>query len=397
VNPGLRGKAAILGYAELPASRLSVSPPFENTLDLCAHLAHAAIADAGVARDEVDGLITGSLRESRHFVPVTLSEYCGFELAFGDIVDLGGAGPAAMVWRAAAAIAAGMARCVLCIAPGLYDRTPAADTVRFGASSYLPGSPQAEFEIPVGLLGQNIPYAMIANRYAAVHRYDERALARLVAQQRLNAHATPGAIFESVPLTEDDVLASPMVAAPLRKLEIVMPCNGGAAVLVADAKCARRAKHRPVWLAGAGEALAAKSAHYAADLLHTPVVAAAARAFAMAGTSPADLHAAQIYDCYSITVLVTLENAGFCKAGEGLHLLRERTLTWNGDFPLNTNGGQLGYGQTGLAGGMGHIVEAARQLMARAGRRQIRPCDRVYVSGNGGIMGENVSLILEGA
>lgn len=393
--PG-NSKAVILGYAELPASPANAPPPFPTTLDMCAHLARETIADAGLDRDCIDGLITGSLLESRYFAPATLSEYLGLILSFGDVVDLGGAGSAGMVWRAAAAIAAGMCRAVLCIAPGMLDRSPDNDWARFGASSPLPGSPQAEFEIPIGMLGQNVPYAMIANRYAAVHGYDAHALARLVAQQRLNANATPGAIFEHVPLSVEAVLASRMIADPLRKLEIVMPCVGGAAILVTDADLVPAAAHRPVRIAGSGEAMSVKSAHHAPDLLCSPVVAAAARAFAMAGSSPSAMHAVQIYDCYSITVLVTLENAGFCGAGEGKELLNSRDLTWRGDFPINTNGGQLGYGQTGLAGGMGHVVEGARQIMGRAGGRQIANCERVFVTGNGGIMSENVALVLEG-
>jgi len=388
--------AAIVGYAELPASRLSDPQPFAGTLDMCAHLAQLAICDAGIDRASIDGLITGALLESRSFVPATVSEYLGLSLSFGDVVDLGGAGAAGMIWRAAAAIRAGMARAVLCIAPGMIDRAPYDDWARFGASSYLPGSPQAEFEIPIGLLGQNNPYAMIANLYAARHGYDEWALARLVAQQRLNANCTPGAIFEKVLLSEADVLGSRMIATPLHLLEIVMPCVGGAAVLVTNHDIAVNAAHRPVRLTGAGEALAVKSAHNAADMLSTPVGPAAARAFAMAGTSPAAMDAVQIYDCYSITVLVALENAGFCGPGEGMALLRSRDLTWQGDFPTNTNGGQLGYGQTGLAGGMCHVVEGARQIMGRADGHQVSNCSRVFVTGNGGIMGENVALILEG-
>src|SRR4030095_13021717 len=102
---------------------------------------------------------------------------------------------------------------------------------------------------------------------------------------------------------------------------------------------------------------------YARDLLDPPLRQAAAEAFAMAGTAPTAMSMAQIYDCYLITVLLSLEAAGFCERGEGMAFLREHDMTWNGDFPINTNGGQLGYGQTQLAGGMGHVVEAARQLM----------------------------------
>lgn len=145
------------------------------------------------------------------------------------------------------------------------------------------------------MVGQNTPYAMLADSYAAVHGYDEQALAPLVAQQRLNANATSGAIFEKVPIREDDVLASRISAAPLRLLEIVMPCVSGAAVLAVDRDLALRAAHRPVRIAGAGEALGAKSIQNARDMLVTPVWQP--RAFVVAGMTPAAINAVQIYDC----------------------------------------------------------------------------------------------------
>jgi acetyl-CoA acetyltransferase len=133
------------------------------------------------------------------------------------------------------------------------------------------------------------------------------------------------------------------------------------------------------------------------DLLHSPVEGAATRAFAMAGTTPAAMDCSQIYDCYTITVLRSLEDAGFCKHGQGGDFVKERNFQYDGDFPLNTNGGQLSFGQSGIAGGLTHIVEAVRQLQGRAGGRQLKTCDAAFVNGNGGMMSEHVSLILEGA
>jgi acetyl-CoA acetyltransferase len=116
----------------------------------------------------------------------------------------------------------------------------------------------------------------------------------------------------------------------------------------------------------------------------------------MAGVAPADVDAAEVYDCYTITVLLTLEDAGFCAKGQGARFIREHDLTWRGDFPLNTHGGQLGMGQAGAAGGMTQVVEGARQVMGRADARQVDGCDLVYVSGTGGVMSEQSALILRG-
>jgi acetyl-CoA acetyltransferase len=131
-------------------------------------------------------------------------------------------------------------------------------------------------------------------------------------------------------------------------------------------------------------------------MCYTPVGPASKQAFAMAGLQPSQVDAAQIYDCYTITTLLTIEDAGFCGKGEGQAFIRDHDLTFRGDFPVNTHGGQLGMGQAGIAGGMTQAVEAVRQIMGRAGERQLGQCDTVYVSGTGGVMSEQSALVLQG-
>ena len=116
----------------------------------------------------------------------------------------------------------------------------------------------------------------------------------------------------------------------------------------------------------------------------------------MSGLSRSDVDVASIYDCYTITVLMSLEDAGFCAKGKGMSWITEHDLTFRGDFPLNTAGGQLGFGQAGLAGGMHHVCDATRQIMGRAGAAQVADCNRAFVSGNGGILSEQTTLILQG-
>ena len=189
---------------------------------------------------------------------------------------------------------------------------------------------------------------------------------------------------------------SKLIADPLRMLEIVMPVAGGGALVVASQEVARRCKNRPVCVTGFGEHLAIKTPTYAQDMCYTPVGPASKQAFAMAGLQPSQVDAAQIYDCYTITALLTIEDAGFCGKGEGLAFIRDHDLTFRGDFPVNTHGGQLGMGQAGIAGGMTQAVEAVRQIMGRAGERQLGQCDTVYVSGTGGVMSEQSALVLQG-
>lgn len=396
----LAGEAAIVGIAELPAERKPTGPGL-FTLDQYAALTKLVLDDAGLDASVVNGLISHGLAESDMFVPATLSEYLGLPIDFGERVDLGGATSAAMVWRAAVAVELGLCDAVLAVLPGSralprsVRREPVAPSW-FGASSNNFGSPQAEYEIPYGNVGQNAPFAQIAQRYGAQYGYDPSALAKIVVDQRTNACAHPGAVFHGKPITEADVLASPMIADPIRMLEIVMPVHGGTGVLIANADVARRSRHRPVWIKGFGEHIAFKTTTYAQEPMVTPIARSAGRAFAMAGLTPADVDIASVYDCYTITVLMTLEDAGFCPKGQGMSWIKDRDLTFRGDFPLNTAGGQLSYGQAGVSGGMHHVVDAARQLMGRSAAAQVRDANTAFVAGTGGIMSEQVALVLGG-
>ena len=342
---GLRGEAAIVGFHELPCERKPSGTP-EFTIEQWARLAAAAVADAGLRVDQVDGLVTTGVFESEIFVPSTVAEYLGLQVNF--------------------------------LTPMNPTRLPnMGDALHFGASSFRYGSPQAEFEIPYGYLGQNGPYAQVAQMYAAAYGYDERAMAKIVVDQRVNANHTPGAVFKDKPITIEDVLGSPIIASPLHML-------------------ARQSKNRPVWIRGFGERVPYKSPVYAQDPLHTPMLDIAPKAFGMAGLTTADMDMVSIYDCYTITALLTLEDAGFCEKGKGMQFVTGHDLTFRGDFPMNTAGGQLGYGQPGNAGGMHHVCDAARQLMGRAGETQVADCNRAFVSGNGGVLSEQEALILVG-
>lgn len=395
---GLQGNAAIVGVAEYKPERKPTREP-AFSIEQWADLARIALDDAGIDARQIDGICANTIRESQMFVPATVAEYLGAKVNLAEVVDLGGATAAGMVWRAAAAIELGMADVVVCALPSSpVPQRPGEERAfgYLGASSGNYGSPQAEFEIPYGNLAQNGGYAMIAQRYAHEFGYDERALAKIAADQRTNAQGHPDAIFRGTPITVDDVLASPMIADPLRMLEIVMPVSGGAAVVVAGRETAKRSKHRPAWITGCGEHLTFKTPTFAEDFVRTPIKPAADKAFEMAGIERSAVDAVQIYDCYTITVLMTIEDAGFCGKGEGIPFLLDHDLTFNGDFPCNTNGGQLSFGQAGMAGGMTHVVEAARQIGGRAFDNQVEGCDTVFVSGNGGILSEQVALILRG-
>ncbi|SFA82623.1 Acetyl-CoA acetyltransferase [Collimonas sp. OK607] len=402
---GLKGQAVVVGAAQYKPEKYATAPRMFH-LEQVADLARQALDDAGMHLQDVDGLVvTGpQFHEAGMFVPAMVGEYLGIPLNFAEVIDLGGACSVGMVWRAAAAIELGLCNTVLCVIPARMaplgsNDDHAAEVMkasRFGGHSTRFGAPEAEMDLPYGHMAQNTGYAMIAQRYAAVHGYDAAALARIAVDQRFNACSNPQAMFYQQPISIDDVLNSRMVAEPLRMLEIVMPVAGGSAVIVTRDDIARDCKHRGVRIIGCGEHVQSKSPTYARDMLSTPIGPASRKAFAMAGLQPSDMHMAQIYDCYTITVMLTLEDAGFCEKGQGMRFLREHDFTYKGNFPMNTHGGQLSFGQTGSAGGMTQVIEAVQQIQGRAGQRQLQRHDLAYVSGTGGVMSEQGALILQG-
>lgn len=402
---GLKGTAAIVGAAQYKPEKYQTAPQMFH-LEQVADLSRRAVLDAGLSMKDVDGLVLHGpqFHEASIFVPAMAAEYLGVEVNFAEVVDLGGCSSVGMIWRAAAAIEMGLCQAVLCVIPARMapfapgeDLSWMAEAMRYGGHSTAFGAPEAEFDLPYGHVGQNTGYAMIAQRYAAKYGYDKQAMAKIAVDQRFNAQYHPDAIFNGQTLTAEEVLASKVVADPLHVLEIVMPVAGGAAVLVTSKELASRARHRPAFVKGFGERLSYKSPSYSEEMTVTPLERAAKQAFSMAGVKPEDMNAAQLYDCYTITTLLSLEDAGFCGKGEGMSFVKEHNLTFKGDFPLNTHGGQLSFGQSGAAGGMSQVIEAFHQIAGRADQRQLAKCDQVFVSGTGGVMSEQGALILQGA
>jgi acetyl-CoA acetyltransferase len=381
----LKGKAAAIGIAELKPWKeapLDVTP-----LKLMGQLTAEALNDAGLEKKDLDGFLVGMpFADPGMLYPASACEVLGINPRMLNVVDIGGATPAGMIWRAAAAIDAGMCQAVLCIV---------ADLNKIGDQKVPVVSVQREFESPYGNIGANCGYAMIAHRHMYEYGTRPEQMAKVAVDQRTNALKNPLATFNDKPLTIQDVLASRMIVDPLHIFEIVSPCSGGAAVIVAAPEVAKRAKNPPIWLLGAGEYSNHASITYAPSLTDSPIKPAADLAFQMAGVERQDIDLVCPYDCYTITVLVTLEDAGFCKKGQGGPYVMEHNLSYAGDFPCNTHGGQLSFGQPGLGGGMSHVTEAIRQLMGRGEGRQVKDAALAYVNGNGGIMSEQVSLIME--
>lgn len=380
----LRARAAVVGLAELKPSK---TPEGRTPLGLITEVSLAALEDAGLAPADVDGIVVcPAMMQYSMLWPSVVAEHLGLRPTYLEFVDLGGATSCAMVARAATAIANGQASTVLCVngdtwdPKGMYLKPPPLF------------SPMRDFTMPYGAAGANADYAMAARLHMKRYGTTSRQLAKIAADQRASAQQNPLALFHGKPLTIDDVLASAMVCDPLHLLEVVMPCTGAEAIVVTAADRVADFPHPPAWVLGFGEHLE-PDPFQRPDFLVTPAVESARQAFAMAGLAPKDVTLAEIYDCYTSAVLIELEDAGFCAKGEGGPFLESHDLTYAGDFPLNTNGGMLSFGQPGLGGGMTLVVEGARQIMGRAGARQVRRNDVAFVHGNGGTFTEECSVI----
>jgi acetyl-CoA acetyltransferase len=302
-----------------------------------------------------------------------------------NVVDLGGASGAGMVWRAAAAIASGMCETVLCVL---------ANTRQEPAPRSPNRNPIREFDVPFGASGANISYALLMQAHMARYGCKPEDYAAIAAWARANAQANPDAIFYGKPASTEVVMASPLVASPLHLFEIVMPVAGGEAVIVTSRGRACKMKQSPVHLMGAGEKVTHRAVSQAPNLTSGPLKYAMQRAFAQAGLEAGDMSLLSLYDCYTVMVAITLEDAGLCPPGGFGKLIADNDLGPTGNLPLNTHGGQLGFGQPDLAGGMTHIVEAVRQLRHGAEGRQIPGARHALITGNGATMSEATALVL---
>ena len=383
----LKGNAAVIGFAEMTPQKGGGG---KTPLGIIGEVARDAIADAGLEKKDIDGLLTGmAIGDFSVLWPSVVAEYLQFHPRYFDQVELGGASSTGMFWRAAAAIEAGMCKNVLCVLGDSW-------TSKTMDGAKPPPFPRmdAEFDAPYGLIAANPGYALIAQRHMYEFGTTSEQMAKVAVDQRKNACKNPAALFGNKEIGIEDVLNSRMIVDPLHLLEIVSPCTGGGAFIVTSAERVKDGPHPPVYLLGAGEAGGHCSITRAESLTTSLVKPAAEAAFKMAEVTPQDMDFVQPYDCYTITVLVTLEDAGFCPKGEAGRFVEDHDLSWQGDFPLNTHGGQLSFGQPGLAGGMSHLIEGVRQLMGRGEARQVKDATLGYVNGNGGIMSEQCSLVI---
>ena len=387
----LRGGSAIIGYGETVFAKAKHSAGRSPLGEQCT-AARLALADAGIAKDEVDGLVAIGPLDHGPSWSMDLAEYLQLRPSFLDTPYFGGAAGNAGILHAAAAIQAGLCRTVLLVGGSVSQPGPPAP---YGVEDSV--SFERDFDTPFGPMGDNSAYALIKRRYQHEFGAGEEGFAQVVVNARRHAGCFDNALLRA-PVTVDDVLQSRLICDPLRMFEIVMPCTGAVAVVMTSAERARDARQKPVYLLGGGQAIdrGMWTPAYGRDpsLTTSPIRRSANAAFAMAGVTIADIDCLQLYDCYTITVIIALEDVGCCAKGEGAALVAGTDLTVGGHLPVNTDGGQLGRGQPYGACHFMPVIETARQLMGRAGPLQVAGARLGLAHGNGGAMANQCTLIL---
>jgi acetyl-CoA acetyltransferase len=363
-------------------------------VELHAQAGAAALADAAVAPDEVDGLLCVSpmTDEGPIFLSEDLQDYLGLRnLQLELTVNLGGGSHLAMARHASQVVAAGEARVVLCVSAGKFP------AIRDIGRKLQAAVSHPDFELPYA---PSIPalYGLIAQRWMHETGTPKDALAEVAVAQDAWAKRHPTALMrETEPLTVADVLESRPIAGPFSFHDCSIPCEGGGALVIADAERARQSPHRPVHLLGFGEG----HSHGFLSSMAAPGRTAAARSGPMAldraRRGVDDIDVWELYDAFSSTPLMTLEEVGAAPPGRAATLYADRRTAPGGDMPVNTNGGLIRFGHSGTSSGLTGILEAYWQLSGRALGEQVPHADTAFVHAYGSMLCSHVSLVLEGA
>jgi acetyl-CoA acetyltransferase len=362
------------------------SAPPNTPYGLIAESSRAALADAGLTKDDVDGVCSTGLGT---LAPIDVCEFLGLQPRWVDSTSVGGSAWEVMAAHAADAIAEGHADCVLLT----YGSTARSDLRRGLRTASLDWGSRGplQWEVPYGhtLISK---YAMAARRHMHEYGTTLAQLAEIAVSARANAALNPEAAFRE-PITIDDVLSGPMVADPFTKLQCCIRSDGGAAaVLVAEDRVPDIAK-RPVWVLGTGEHGTHVSMSQWPDFTTGPAAVAGKMAFERAGVAPGDIDVCELYDAFTYMLLITLEDLGFCAKGEGGPFVEDGRLRVGGALPTNTDGGGLSACHPGMRG-LFLIVEAVRQLRGDGGERQVSDAHLACVSGTGGWFCSNGTMIL---
>ena len=384
----IKGQAYIVGAFEHPTRKA----PAKSVAQLHAESAAGALRDAGLTKDDVDGYFCAG--DAPGMGPLAMADYMNLRLRHLDSTDLGGCSYIAHVAHAAEAIAAG--RCEVALIT-LAGRPRSAGHSGAAARPAVADAPDAPWEAPFSPMTANL-YGMCAQRHMHQFGTTSEQLAWIKVAASHHAQHNPHALLCDV-VTVEQVLASPMIATPLHRLDCCVVTDGGGALVVTSQSVARGLKRPLVRLLGAGESMKGQDAG-AVDLTYSAAIRSGPPAFAMAGVAPGDIQYASIYDSFTITVLMQLEDLGFCAKGDGGRFVSDGNLISGvGRLPFNTDGGGLCNNHPANRGGITKVIESVRQLRGEAHPAvQVPGCTLALAHGTGGLLGSRhgaATLILE--
>jgi acetyl-CoA C-acetyltransferase len=384
----LRRQACIAGAFEHPTRKA----PDKTIAQLHAECARGALQDAGLSLQDVDGYFCGG--DAPGMGPNNMVDYLGLKVRHVDSSDTGGSAYLIHVSHAAQAIAAGKCNVALITLAG---RPRSEGSSGVSPRFVTPTTPDVPWEMPYAPVTVNM-YALAAARHMYEYGTTSEQLAWIKVAASTHAQHNPNAMLREV-VTVQDVLASPMISDPLRKLDCCVVSDGGGALLVVRPEIARTLKRPVVNLLGAGESVKGQLGGKV-DLTWSAAAVSGPIAFAEAGVKPADIQYASIYDSFTFTVLLQLEDLGFCKRGEGGRFVADGNLISGiGKLPFNTDGGGLCNNHPANRGGITKVIEAVRQLRGEAHPQvQVPNCSLALAQGVGGLLGSrhgSATLILE--
>jgi acetyl-CoA C-acetyltransferase len=370
----LRGAAFIAGAYEHPRRDI----PDRTVAQLHAEVATGALADAGLDLCDVDAYYCAG--DAPGFGALSMADYLGLRCRTFGSTETGGSSYLVHVGHAAAAIAAGHARVALITLAG--NPRNGGREAGGGAGG---GGPESEFE---NIWGSTVVanYALGAKRHMHEYGTTSEQLAEIKVAASLHAQYNPHAMLRDV-VTVDDVVSSPLVADPLHRLDCCVVTDGGGAIVVVSPEVAATLDRTCVKLLGQGEATK-NGAGGRTDLTHTGAVWSGPAAFEEARVTPADIDYVSIYDSFTITALMAIEDLGFCAKGDGGRFVMDgRLVAPHGGLPFNTDGGGLCNNHPANRGGMTKIIEAVRQVRGEAAPQvQVPDCELALAHGTGGGM-----------
>ena len=372
-----RGRAAIVGASTFGIGKC----PGVSAVDMAAKASLLALADAGLSLSDVDAIYTTAPYEA--LGGMELAEYLGLTPKVTDCNRTGGSAFEVYVQQAALALDAGLIDCAL-IAYGSNPASSQAPSVGMSRSS--------GWEAPYKPMTPISFYALAASRHMHDYGTTREQLAEVAVAARQWAQLNPEAAVRD-PLTVADVLGSRMVSDPLTVRDCCLFNDGAAAVVMVRADRARDCAKRPVPVLGAAHAVTHREISSMPDLTVMGAAISGKQAYAQAGVGPADMDLVMLYDAFTITPILFLEDLGFCPKGEGGRFVSGGRIAPGGDFALNTNGGGLSCVHPGMYG-LFLLVEAVRQLRGEAGERQVKDVELALAHGNGGFLSSEATVIL---